>query len=151
MIIREIAETELEEWLKMRGSLWPGHNHLPDISRYFQGECSEPALVMVGISDNGVVMGHIELSVRLDPEKNTHGFIEGLYIKSEFREGDTLREFIRTALSWSTNNGFASVLADRGSRLYEIPHSGPPRIVSRNITDEELHRHYPLEIRSRNE
>ena len=146
MTVRKITQAELEEWAQMRSRLWPGDDHRPAILRYFQGKSEDPSVVMLAVADDQVVMGHIELSVRLDFEQSKYGFIEGLYVKPEFRGGAVYREIIKAALRWSASNGFLSVLADRGPRLYEIPYSGRPRLVQQNITEGELHRQYPLMV-----
>lgn len=85
MIVREITESDLDEWVEMRSSLWPGDYHRSEIIRYFKGALDEPILVMVVLSSHARVQGHIELSVRSAPSGLTHGFIEGLYVKPESR------------------------------------------------------------------
>jgi len=148
MTIRKISKEDLEDWVEMRSALWPGDNHRPEILQYFEGTCREPTAVMVAVTGTGELMGHIEISVRFGPDGEWHGFIEGLFVKPQFRRGNVFRELVCGALAWSAHKNFASVLADRGPRLYEIQHSGAARLLERHITEEELHQNYPLRRQS---
>ena len=144
MTIRKITKEDLRDWIEMRSALWPGENHRPEIHQYFEGTCREPTAVMVAVAGTGELMGHIEISVRFGPDGERHGFIEGLFVKPQFRGGNVFRELVCGALAWSAHNNFVSVLADRGSRLYEIQHSGAARLLESHITEEELRQKYPL-------
>lgn len=55
----------------MRGALWPSSDHGAEVAAYFAGLRVYPAVVMVAVEETsggggGAVMGHVEMSVRVD-------------------------------------------------------------------------------------
>jgi GNAT superfamily N-acetyltransferase len=142
-MVREATREDLNNWIEMRTALWPGEDHRSELLAYFDGQLDEPVIVFMLI-ENRTTAGFVELSIRLDQEERSHGFIEGLFVKPAFRRSGAFIDLIQYALRWSAKAGFESVLADRGLRLYEVQHSGKVVLLEQRISEEELHTLYPL-------
>ena len=142
-LVREMTPDDLEDWIDMRTALWPEGDHRSELQAYFDGLLDEPELAFLAI-ENGVPQGFIELSARADQQGGVHGFVEGLYVRKIFRGGPVARMLIEKAIEWSVESGFLSLLADRGPRLYEIQHSGRPKLIARGISEDWLNKAYPL-------
>jgi aminoglycoside 6'-N-acetyltransferase I len=100
-------KTHLKDWLKMRLLLWP--ECLASDSQKEIGETlsSDRTTAFIAL-DGDRVVGFAEVSTRDYVEGCTTrpvGYLEGIYVHSDFRKKGIARALVRTAESWSRSKG----------------------------------------------
>ena len=108
MIIREIEPSESGDWERMRHDLWPGGagDHAPEIASFFAGTLPEPQAVLVADND-GSLIAFAELSIRNDIPGfcgTRVGYVEGLYVRPEWRSRGVAHQLLVAAKLWSRQN-----------------------------------------------
>ncbi|MEX0051051.1 GNAT family N-acetyltransferase [Clostridium butyricum] len=90
MKIREVSIQDFDEWLKLRYLLWSYHTleelekEMKEIYKRFKLD-----YMFYIAEDNGNIVGFIEVSIRetaLGCKTKNVGFIEGWYVKPEYRQ-----------------------------------------------------------------
>jgi aminoglycoside 6'-N-acetyltransferase I len=121
MIIQEIKPSESGDWEKMRRDLWPdgADDHAAEIASFFAGTLPEPHAVLVAYND-GSVIAVAELSIRDDVPGfcgKRVGYVEGLYVKLEWRGRGVAHPLLRAAKLWARQNICEMFASDRADRL----------------------------------
>ncbi len=112
----EVTSANASEWLSMAIQLWP---------EYDPGELSQ--IVSDGIqskkyrrllcqNDSGVYVGFIDLSLRHDYVEGSStspvAYIEGIYVKSDYRNLGVAKFMVSEAGNWAKQNGCSEIGSD---------------------------------------
>lgn len=120
MRIRGITPEDAGTWSELRGDLWPGEDHRPEVDAFFRGELSEPLEVRVAEDDSGTVVGFVELSIRSEVPGTSSarvGFIEGLYVVPAHRGKGVTRMLLASAREWAYERRCEAFASDRADRF----------------------------------
>jgi len=120
--VRHVARKDGSVWEKLRGDLWPDGmaDHAREIASFFAGTLEEPVAVLLSENANGEILGFVELSIRLDVEglegKRT-GYVEGLYVRPEFRQRGVARTLLLESRGWARQQACTAFASDRTGRI----------------------------------
>jgi len=120
--IRPVTREDAATWEALRCAHWPdgAADHGPEIASFFAGTLPEPLAVLVAADPSGEIVGFTELSIRTDlpgTENRPTGYVEGLYIRPEFRGRGLARRFLIAARNWARAHGCQAFASDRAGRL----------------------------------
>ncbi|WP_192929745.1 GNAT family N-acetyltransferase [Alkaliphilus serpentinus] len=124
MIIRLIEKKDFGEWLKLRYDLWPYHtlSELEDeMKEIFEEIDIKPVFFA---EDKGIIYGFIELSIRDSAPgclTNIIGFIEGWYVKPEFRKLGKGKMLVEMGEQWAISKGCKEMASDTTERYPDSP------------------------------
>lgn len=90
MTIRELRETDRDEWVRMRDLLWPGNRegHITEIDAFFAAPPPDEVVFVAG-EGNGRLMGFVEASIanRADGCDGLRiGCVDGWYVDENRRK-----------------------------------------------------------------
>lgn len=113
--IVKATETNLNDWVKMGIQLWP-HCTDEELRTIFldilRSDKEEGLLYYL---DNEYV-GFINVSIRSDyvsgSTSSPVGYVEGIYVKPEYRNRSIARELVRAGELWSSNRGCKEMGSD---------------------------------------
>ena len=120
--IRPARPDDASSWLALRCELWPdgAADHGPEIASFFAGTLPEPAAVLVALLPSGEMIGIAELSIRTDlpgMEGRRTGYVEGLYLRPEFRGRGIARQLLQASRRWARDEKCATFASDRAGRI----------------------------------
>jgi aminoglycoside 6'-N-acetyltransferase I len=106
----------------MRQELWPdgAADHAPEIASFFAGTLREPIAVMVAENAEGVLVGFVELSIRMDVPgllRRRAGYVEGLYVSPEVRHRGIARTLLQASRTWARQQKCDAFASDRAGRI----------------------------------
>jgi len=111
-MIKLLEEKDLQIWAKMCADVYPDTKACEMLSEYKEGRFPNE---YVYFKDEEIV-GFISLSLREDyvegTESNPVGYIEGIYVKSEYRDRGIARELIEYAKVWSKERSCCEMASD---------------------------------------
>jgi len=122
IIIRHAVPADAPSWEVLRCELWPDGtaDHGPEIASFFAGTLPEPAAVLVALIPSGEMIGFAELSIRTDLpslEEVRAGYVEGLYLRPEFRGRGIARQLLLASRQWARDQKCAAFASDRAGRI----------------------------------
>jgi len=123
-------ESDLPGWLEMALALW-SHESTDDMESLFHTLfASENDEMLIARTDEGIAAGFANISIRKDYVEGSNsspvGYIEGIYVKPEFRKQGIAKKFIELAEDWSRKRGCKELGSDT-----EIE----------NVESQKFHRH----------
>ena len=100
-----ITENNFNEWLAMGLALWPRHQK-EELEKEFRNIlASKNNKVIIGEDKNGHAVAFINLSLRFEYVQGVSSspvaYVEGIYVKPEYREQGIARELIMMAETWA--------------------------------------------------
>ena len=114
--IRQLAEGDLAEWLRLRLSLWDESNendHKAEMVDII--EHSDSQFVAVADLGNGRLAGFLEASIRShveDCETDNVGYLEGWYVDEAYRQRGIGSRLVRYAEDWARQKGCTEMGSD---------------------------------------
>jgi aminoglycoside 6'-N-acetyltransferase I len=121
-IVRDANASDAAVWEALRRDLWPdgADDHAQEIASYFAGTLEEPAAVLMAEDADGKIVGFVELSIRTDIvgfEGRRTGYVEGLYLRPEFRGRGIARRLLQSSRAWARQQGCEAFASDRAGRI----------------------------------
>ena len=115
--IIEMSNPADTSWLEMRGHLWP---HLDKISHQKELEhlLVEPSrfIAFLAVHPDGQAIGFAETTVRTDYvngcDSRPVAFLEGIYVKPEFREIGVAKKLCESVERWGYSQGCTELASD---------------------------------------
>lgn len=124
MEVRLIEKKDFPEWLKLRYDLWPYHT-LENLEKEMKDIYAELDIKPVFFAEeNGIVYGFIELSIHDSAPgclTNKIGFIEGWYVKPEFRKLGIGKKLVEMGEQWAKSKGCTEMASDTNERYPDSP------------------------------
>jgi aminoglycoside 6'-N-acetyltransferase I len=117
--IKLITEKDFDEWLKLRYDLWSYHTSeelVDEMREIFKEIDVKPVFFAV---ENNTVYGFIELSVHDEAPgcfTTKIGFIEGWYVKPEYRKLGVGKALVEVGERWAKNIGCKEMASDTTER-----------------------------------
>ena len=110
------TKDDLPDWLEMALALW-SHESKEDMESLFHTLfASENDEVLICKTDEGIAAGFANISIRKDYVEGSNsspvGYIEGIYVKPEFRKQGIAKKFIGLAEDWSREKGCTEIASD---------------------------------------
>lgn len=121
--VRPVTPRDAAVWAELRFSLWPEssiEDHAAEIEQYFAGELEEPQAVFFAETEDGDILGLVELSIRAKVPgcvSGRIGFIEGLYVVPAARHLGVARFLVRASQEWARDLGCKEFASDRAERF----------------------------------
>ena len=117
MLIRPAAPRDLEDWTTLRAELWPEDAKEDHRAEVAEALASERGIVAyVTEATDGRLAGFVEAALRHDCvngcETSPVGFVEGLYVRSEFRGSQVGRALCETVADWARRRGCSELASD---------------------------------------
>ncbi len=117
MEVREVRNPSDVDWLEMRGELWPrldAGQHQAELES-FVGDPSR-FVAFLALSPDGRGIGFAEVSLRSDYvngcETTPVTFLEGIYVRHEFRRQGVARLLCEAAERWGQSKGCTELGSD---------------------------------------
>jgi len=113
--VRPIAETDLNEWFRLRSILWDETSEddhkteMVDIIDHY-----ETQQVFVAETDGGLI-GFLEVGIRPfveDCSSDHVGYLEGWYVEKAFRKLGIGKELVKKAEEWARAKGCIEMASD---------------------------------------
>ncbi len=117
MEIIEIKNDEhITELAKMFTELWPECNYAEEVGNCEKIANSDRDVAFLSVNNQGAFTGFVYMSLRTDYVEGTTttpvGYIEGIYVKEEFRRQGTARNLIKRAELWCRERGCRELASD---------------------------------------
>jgi aminoglycoside 6'-N-acetyltransferase I len=115
ILIRRAAQSDLDEWLRLRRLLWPysdPQEFLVDMQSMLD-EPLEPVFVVV--RSDGSLGGFLEAGLRKYADgcsTSPVGYIEGWYVDEDLRRQGVGARLVRTAEEWAREQGCSEMASD---------------------------------------
>jgi len=110
------AENDLPVWLEMALDLWPYESKEDMESLFHTLFSSANDEILIARTDEGIAAGFANISVRKEYVEGSNsspvGYIEGIYVKPEFRKQGIAKRFIELAEEWSRQRGCKELGSD---------------------------------------
>ena len=115
MRIEPITAAELEDWITLRQTLWPWSQaeHRMEVREALN---SPDAVAFLMRDDGGVAIGFAEATLRRDYVNGCNtspvGFLEGLYVKEDWRRRGVARALTQAVEAWTRGKGCSELASD---------------------------------------
>ena len=113
--VRPLRETDLNEWFRLRKSLWD-ETHDEDHKEEMFDILDHTDTQLVLFADvGGRLIGFLEASIRPfveDCETDHVGYLEGWFVEPQFRKRGVGRELVRQAEAWARSKGCTEMASD---------------------------------------
>jgi aminoglycoside 6'-N-acetyltransferase I len=114
--VREVTANDASEWFRLRKLLWDESSddeHRMEMLDIY--EHHETQLVLVAETDGGKLVGFLEASIRPfveDCHTDHVGYLEGWFVKPEYRNRGIGRRLVKTAEDWARGKGCTEMASD---------------------------------------
>lgn len=117
MLIRAAAPRDAEDWAALRVELWPDDpisDHRAEVAEALASEAD--LAVFVAEASDGRLAGFVEAALRHDYvngcETSPVAFVEGLYVRPEFRKAQIGRALCDAVADWGRRRGCSELASD---------------------------------------
>ena len=113
--IRRVTAADKNAWLAMRQALWPECPHDEQVAEMAGIISAENEAALVAVSSAGEPLGFLEASIRLWVDwcdTRPVGYVEGWYVRPEFRRRGVGRALVAAAEQWVTDRGCVEMASD---------------------------------------
>ena len=117
MRVRSVEQSDAADWERMRQQLWPSPegDHAEEIRRFFSGDRSIAAEVLLACDEAGRAIGFAELSIRPYAEGCYSGrvaYLEGWFVENSWRGQGVGAALVRAAEEWGRKQGCTEMASD---------------------------------------
>lgn len=116
MKIKEITKKDFSEWVKMGLLFWPKHTEEKVRKEFKRILNSKKEKSFIDADNNRSFLGFINISIRNDYVEGSAtspvGYIEGIYVKKEYREKGIAKLLLKEAEKWFVKKGLSEVGSD---------------------------------------
>lgn len=114
--VRRFAESDLNDWFKLRKRLWDATSDADHKSEMLDIlDHPESELILVGEDADGRLVGFLEASIRPyveDCVTDNVGYLEGWYVEPGSRRRGIGAELVRLAEAWALQRGCTEMASD---------------------------------------
>jgi aminoglycoside 6'-N-acetyltransferase I len=119
--VRLVEPRDREQWAAMRAALWPEspyEEHLREIDVMLSGApfSTLPTATFVSLGANGALTGFLEAGLRSHADGcgalHPVGYVEGWFVREEFRQRGSGRALLRAAEDWARAQGCREMASD---------------------------------------
>ncbi|MCS6873885.1 MAG: GNAT family N-acetyltransferase [Pyrinomonadaceae bacterium] len=114
--VRAVERKDFQSWLELRKNLWDeltDEEHKEEMLQIYHNP--ETQLVLIAELETEEVVGFLEASIRPFAEDcltDNVGYLEGWYVKPEYRRHGIGRALVETAERWAKNMGCEEMASD---------------------------------------
>ena len=114
--VRPLDVKDFSEWFRLRKLLWEGSTddeHKAEMFDIFEHKDSQ--LVLIAETDDGKAVGFLEASIRPfveDCHTDHVGYLEGWFVKPEYRLHGIGKELVIAAENWARQKGCSEMASD---------------------------------------
>lgn len=114
----KISKQDFKEWVSMNLALWPHYNKKKKrLEQIFNGILKSPKqMAFLCKNDNNEPVAFINISLRTDYVEGSTaspvGYVEGIYVKPEYRKQGVAKELVKLAEKWAKNYGCKELGSD---------------------------------------
>lgn len=116
MNFTDVTQSDLNDWLEMALALWPYESKSDMLSLFDTLMASENDRMLIARTDEGTAAGFANVSIRKEYVEGSNsspvGYIEGIYVKSEFRKQGIAKKFVELTEVWSRERGCTEMGSD---------------------------------------
>ena len=117
MLIRSASPRDLEDWAALRAELWPDdaiEDHRAEVAEALASE--RDLVAYVAEAPDGRLAGFVEAALRHDYvngcDTSPVAFVEGLYVRPEFRHAQVGRALCDAVADWGRRRGCEELASD---------------------------------------
>lgn len=109
--VRFVTTHDTAAWVEMRADLWPEYGtnwHAKEVAAFLAGSLRMPLAVLVAVDETDQPVGFAELSIRTyaeDCETDHVAYLEGWYVRPDYRRQGVGRALIQSAETWARSQG----------------------------------------------
>ena len=118
MLIREANQDDLEGWIKLRQKLW-NRTYETNLSEAEEILASQLQTAFLLLGEENTPVGFIEGALYLE-DTQKYGYVEGWYVKPEFRGQGLGGELMDTLELWILHHSISLVLSDTIPKEYPL-------------------------------
>ncbi len=116
MIFSIVHKEDFSDWLEMALALWPYESREDMESLFHTLFASENDEMLISRTGDGLAVGFANISIRKEYVEGSNsspvGYIEGIYVKPEFRKQGIAKKFVELAEDWSRKRGCTEMGSD---------------------------------------
>ncbi len=115
--LREVRETDAQEWFRMRSILWPQYkqDHPGEIKQFFSGDSVDIINTVVLAADDSALVGFLELNIRNFAEGSRSKklpYVEAWFVDELHRGLGYGKKLMLYAEQWALRQGFSELASD---------------------------------------
>lgn len=116
--VRPLVEKDITEWFRLRKLLWEGstdEEHKNEMLDIYEHTETQLVLVAETETNDRKLVGFLEASIRPfveDCRSDSVGYLEGWFVKPEYRRRGIGRKLVRTAEEWARRKGCEEMASD---------------------------------------
>ncbi|WP_375450022.1 aminoglycoside 6'-N-acetyltransferase [uncultured Devosia sp.] len=131
ILIETAGRHDVPDWAIMREELWPGTDsadHQIEVNQLL--EAYSDTLNLIARNSNGDALGFAEAAIRRDYvngcDTSPVGFLEGIYVRAEFRRQGIARQLLQHIAEWTRSQGCTELASDApiGNIDSQLMHQG---------------------------
>ncbi|MBX4200802.1 GNAT family N-acetyltransferase [Candidatus Parcubacteria bacterium] len=116
MEISKVTKNDFSDWVNLGVSLWPNHSRIELEEEFRDILHSDNEGAFVYKDESGRVIAFLNFAIRRDyvegASTNPVGYIEGIYVKDEYRKRGIAKKLIEKTEEWFVQQGISEIGSD---------------------------------------